>query len=110
MKVVTGTTPFGSTRLPRDGPIGLRGRGRNLVNGAVLGLRQSGPISQNLPGGPKFRRMESPLGPRWGLSEHFAEGRIVKTYSPKPAELTRDWLVIEAEGLVIGWVGDRQRL
>jgi large subunit ribosomal protein L13 len=26
----------------------------------------------------------------------------VKTYSPKPAELTRDWLVIDAEGLVLG--------
>jgi large subunit ribosomal protein L13 len=28
----------------------------------------------------------------------------VKTYSPKPAELTRDWLVIDAEGLVLGRV------
>jgi large subunit ribosomal protein L13 len=28
----------------------------------------------------------------------------VKTYSPKPAELTRDWLVIDAEGLVMGRV------
>lgn len=28
----------------------------------------------------------------------------MKTYSPKPAELTRDWLVIDAEGLVLGRV------
>jgi large subunit ribosomal protein L13 len=28
----------------------------------------------------------------------------VKTYSPKPAELTRDWLVIDVEGLVLGRV------
>jgi len=28
----------------------------------------------------------------------------VKTYSPKPAELTREWLVIDAEGLVLGRV------
>src|SRR5665213_1514896 len=48
--------------------------------------------------------MESPLARRWVPAEHFAEGRIVKTYSPKPAELTRDWLVIDAEGLVLGRV------
>jgi large subunit ribosomal protein L13 len=48
--------------------------------------------------------MESPLGPRWGYSEDFAEGSILKTYSPKPAELTRDWVVIDAEGLVLGRV------
>ena len=28
----------------------------------------------------------------------------MKTYSPKPAELTRDWLVIDADGLVLGRV------
>jgi large subunit ribosomal protein L13 len=28
----------------------------------------------------------------------------VKTYSPKPAELTREWLVIDAEGLILGRV------
>ncbi|MGC2168447.1 MAG: 50S ribosomal protein L13 [Acidimicrobiales bacterium] len=28
----------------------------------------------------------------------------MKTYSPKPAELTRDWLVIDAEDLVLGRV------
>jgi large subunit ribosomal protein L13 len=28
----------------------------------------------------------------------------LKTYSPKPAELTRDWLVIDAEGLILGRV------
>ena len=28
----------------------------------------------------------------------------MKTYSPKPAELTRDWLVIDVEGLVLGRV------
>ncbi|MGP8010281.1 MAG: 50S ribosomal protein L13 [Acidimicrobiales bacterium] len=28
----------------------------------------------------------------------------MKTYSPKPAELTRDWVVIDAEGLVLGRV------
>ncbi|MGH3732250.1 MAG: 50S ribosomal protein L13 [Acidimicrobiales bacterium] len=28
----------------------------------------------------------------------------MKTYSPKPAELTREWLVIDAEGLVLGRV------
>ena len=41
--------------------------------------------------------MESPVsapGPR--------EGRTVKTYSPKAADLTRRWLVVDAEGLVLG--------
>ncbi len=28
----------------------------------------------------------------------------MKTYSPKVAELTREWLVIDAEGLVLGRV------
>ena len=28
----------------------------------------------------------------------------MKTYSPKAAELTREWLVIDAEGLVLGRV------
>ncbi len=28
----------------------------------------------------------------------------MKTYTPKPAELTRDWVVIDAEGLVLGRV------
>jgi large subunit ribosomal protein L13 len=28
----------------------------------------------------------------------------LKTYSPKPAELTRDWVVIDAEGLILGRV------
>ena len=48
--------------------------------------------------------MESPLGPHGAHPIDFAEGRTVKTYSPKPAELTRDWLVIDAEGLVLGRV------
>jgi large subunit ribosomal protein L13 len=34
----------------------------------------------------------------------IAEGRIVRTYTPKVHELTRDWLVIDAEGLVLGRV------
>ncbi len=34
----------------------------------------------------------------------FAEGFTVKTFSPKPAELTREWLVIDAEGLILGRV------
>lgn len=28
----------------------------------------------------------------------------MKTFSPKPAELTREWLVIDAEGLILGRV------
>jgi large subunit ribosomal protein L13 len=28
----------------------------------------------------------------------------LKTYSPKPSELTREWLVIDAEGLILGRV------
>jgi large subunit ribosomal protein L13 len=38
------------------------------------------------------------------LPKIFAEGSIVKTFSPKPAELTREWLVIDAEGLILGRV------
>ena len=34
----------------------------------------------------------------------IAEGRVVRTYSPKVNEITRDWLVIDAEGLVLGRV------
>jgi large subunit ribosomal protein L13 len=34
----------------------------------------------------------------------IAEGRIVRTYTPKVHELTRDWLVIDSEGLVLGRV------
>ncbi|MGB7104110.1 MAG: 50S ribosomal protein L13, partial [Acidimicrobiales bacterium] len=41
---------------------------------------------------------------RLGYSDDFAEGTHLKTYSPKPAELTRDWVVIDAEGLVLGRV------
>jgi large subunit ribosomal protein L13 len=33
-----------------------------------------------------------------------SERSTVKTYSPKTSELTRDWLVIDAEGLVLGRV------
>jgi large subunit ribosomal protein L13 len=34
----------------------------------------------------------------------IAEGRVVRTYSPKVNEITRDWLVVDAEGLVLGRV------
>ncbi len=34
----------------------------------------------------------------------IAEGRIVRTYSPKVHEITREWRVIDAEGLVLGRV------
>jgi large subunit ribosomal protein L13 len=31
-----------------------------------------------------------------------AEGKTVRTYSPKAAEITRAWHVIDAEGLILG--------
>ena len=34
----------------------------------------------------------------------IAEGKIVRTYSPKVHEITREWRVIDAEGLVLGRV------
>ena len=34
----------------------------------------------------------------------IAEGRTVRTYTPKVNELTREWRVIDAEGLVLGRV------
>ena len=34
----------------------------------------------------------------------IAEGRIVRTYTPKVHEITREWRVIDAEGLVLGRV------
>ena len=34
----------------------------------------------------------------------IAEGRTVRTYSPKAKEITREWRVIDAEGLVLGRV------
>jgi large subunit ribosomal protein L13 len=33
-----------------------------------------------------------------------AEGRTVRTYTPKAKEITREWRVIDAEGLVLGRV------
>ena len=48
--------------------------------------------------------MGSPFGPRRDRFEFFAEGRTLKTYSPKTSELTREWLVIDAEGLILGRV------
>ncbi len=47
--------------------------------------------------------MESRFGPD-RVTEASAESRSVKTFSPKTSELTRDWLVIDAEGLVLGRV------
>jgi len=37
-----------------------------------------------------------------GVALKIAEGRTVRTYSPKAAEITRAWHVIDAEGLVLG--------
>ena len=34
----------------------------------------------------------------------IAEGRTVRTYSPKVNDITREWRVIDAEGLVLGRV------
>ena len=34
----------------------------------------------------------------------IAEGRTVRTYTPKMNEITREWRVIDAEGLVLGRV------
>ena len=34
----------------------------------------------------------------------IAEGRTVRTYTPKVNEIVRDWHVIDAEGLVLGRV------
>ncbi len=53
---------------------------------------------------PVLYRRES-LGNRptlGGTHTKNAEGRTVRTYSPKSAEITRAWLVIDAEGLVLG--------
>jgi large subunit ribosomal protein L13 len=36
--------------------------------------------------------------------QEIAEGRTVRTYSPKVNDITREWLVIDAEGLVLGRV------
>ena len=34
----------------------------------------------------------------------IAEGKIVRTYTPKTAEIKREWRVIDAEGLILGRV------
>src|SRR5664279_5421238 len=36
------------------------------------------------------------------ISESPREGRRVRTYSPKASEITREWHVVDAEGLVLG--------
>jgi len=38
------------------------------------------------------------------IIQEIAEGRTVRTYSPKVNDITREWLVIDAEGLVLGRV------
>ena len=80
---------------------------RSVVSGRILGSRRVGPsrcVREAVALPDVGHRVDSARTPLRGASTPSIteQGILVRTYSPKPADITRAWRIVDADGLVLG--------